>query len=355
VLELDISGPAGAHELRAAIAVEAGHCLALAGPSGAGKTTLLRMIAGLARPASGRIALGGRVLFDSAAGVDLPPERRRCGCVFQDYALFDQMPVWRNVAYGMDGVPRRARRGRARELLARLGAEQLADAHPRDLSGGERQRVALARAVASEPDLLLFDEPLTALDVQNRAKAAREIAVAVADACVPAVLVTHDYFEAALIGDRIAVLDAGRIVQSGSAEQLSAQPSTPFVADLTGANVLRGRAERRPDGLTRVELDGGGALLSTDRASGRVAATVQPWEIVLSPVGAAQPAASTQNLLAGTILSVAALGNRARIGLELPQPVVAEVTAQAASDLGLVPGAGVVVQIKAAAVRLFEL
>jgi molybdate transport system ATP-binding protein len=198
-------------ELSLDLAVEPGERLALTGPSGAGKTTLLRIAAGLLRPAVGRVAIGEDVWLDTAAGREVPAERRRCGVVFQDYALFPTLSAWRNVAFGMNG-PRRGRRHRAEELLDRFGIAALADARPGSLSGGERQRVALARALATEPRALLLDEPLAALDQETRREAQRELQGFLAELPIPVLLVTHSGEEAALLADRIAVIDRGRIV-----------------------------------------------------------------------------------------------------------------------------------------------
>jgi molybdate transport system ATP-binding protein len=193
------------------LAVQPGERLALAGPSGAGKTTLLRIVAGLVRPVWGRVEIGEEVCLDTAAGRELPAERRRCGVVFQDYALFPTLNVWRNVAYGMNGQ-RRQRQQRAEELLSRFGVAALANARPGSLSGGERQRVALARALATEPRALLLDEPLSALDPDTRREAQRELHRFLAELPIPVLLVTHSQEEAALLADRIALIDRGRIV-----------------------------------------------------------------------------------------------------------------------------------------------
>jgi molybdate transport system ATP-binding protein len=198
-------------ELSLELAVEPGERLALAGPSGAGKTTLLRIVAGLTRPASGRVAIDEEVWLDTAARREVPAERRRCGVVFQDHALFPTLSAWRNVAYGMGGQ-RRGRRERAEELLGRFGIAALAEAHPGSLSGGERQRVALARALATEPRALLLDEPLSALDPGTRREAQRELQRFLAELPIPVLLVTHSREEAALLADRVAVVERGRIV-----------------------------------------------------------------------------------------------------------------------------------------------
>jgi len=354
MLSLTLETRVGAVQLAVALDVRDGACLALAGPSGAGKTSILRAVAGLLRPANGQVSCGEETWLDTDARVELPPERRRCGFVFQDYALFGHLSAWRNVAYGLPrGLPRGERRAQAHALLERFGIGALADARPATLSGGERQRVALARALASRPRALLLDEPLAALDARSRAAAGRELAQLLRELHVPALLVTHDFEQAALLGDEVAVLDAGRIVQRDSAAQLAAAPASAFVADLTGAVVLRGHARRDPDGLARVTLDGGGEVVALTPlpAAGEVAVSVHPWEITLEPPG--EPAStSARNRLLVEVTSVTALGNRVRVGLAAPQPLAAELTGTSAARLGLAPGARVVASWKAAATRV---
>jgi molybdate transport system ATP-binding protein len=351
VLRAELATPVGALRLDLELSVEPGECLALAGPSGAGKTSVLRAIAGLLTPRSGRVTCGGETWLDTEARLHLPPERRGCGYVFQEYALFPHLTAWRNVGYSL---PREHRRGRALELLERFGLGDRAEARPHELSGGERQRVALARALARRPRALLLDEPLSALDARTRAHASRALAATLRDAGVPALLVTHDFGEASLLGDRVAVLDAGRIVQEGLARDLAAAPASAFVADLTGAVVLTGSARPGGDGLTLVELDGGGHAISTDAARGRVAATVHPWEISILPAGD-RPTGSAQNRLAAEVTALTHVGNRVRVALEAGQPLVAEVTEPAVRELGLGPGVRVTVSWKAAATRLVPL
>jgi molybdate transport system ATP-binding protein len=332
--------------LELALEVPDGECLALAGPSGAGKTTVLQTVAGLFRPERGVVECAGEVWFDSARDIDLRPERRRCGYVFQDYALFGHLSAWRNVAYGIYGG---SRRERAHTLLDRFGLSSRADARPGELSGGERLRFAVARALAREPAVLLLDEPLSALDPRTRASAARELIAVLRDTGVPALLVTHDFAEAALLGDRVGVLDGGAIVQLGPAAELSARPASAFVADFTGAVVLTGVASPGRDGLTSVLLDGGGSIVSTDVLSGPVGASLYPWEIVLE---AGSAPSSAQNHLPAEVVSITEIGGRARVGLQAGQPLVAEVSVVAVRDLGLVPGARVTATWKAAATRL---
>jgi molybdate transport system ATP-binding protein len=329
------------------VAFEARGSLALAGPSGAGKSTMLRIVAGLHRPERGRVSCGEEVWLDVARGVDLPPERRRCGYVFQDYALFPHLSAWQNVAYALRDRPRGERRALSLALLDRFGVSDRAGARPQSLSGGERQRVALARALAREPRALLLDEPLAALDTRTRAAASRELGATLREAGVPALLVTHDFTEAALLADEVAIVDGGRIVQRGTASELAARPTSAFVADFTGAVVLHGVARRGSDGLTAVALDGGGTVVSTDIAEGPVAATVYPWDVALG-----DGPGSAQNHLAAEVVSLTTLGNRVRVGLEAPQPLTAEITRAAAEQLGLGTGDRVTATGKAAATRL---
>jgi len=354
VLRVEASAPLGDLTLDVALSVPEGRCLALAGPSGAGKTSALRVAAGLLRPARGRVTCGEEVWLDTERGIDRPPEARRCGYVFQEYALFPHLSAWRNVAYALRELPRRAREPRARELLARFGLADRADARPATLSGGERQRVALARALAREPHALLLDEPLSALDARTRARASRELAEVLRATRVPTLLVTHDFAEAALLGDRVGVIDGGRIVQEGTPSELAARPASAFVADFTGAVVLTGLARPGANGLTWVDLDGGGTVASLERGAGPVALSVYPWEIALAAPGSV-PRDSTRTHLDVEVVSVTAVGNRVRVGLAAPQPLAAEVSEPAARELALAPGSRVVASFKAAATRLLDL
>ncbi len=351
MLALEARTPVGPLELDVRLEVGATECLALAGPSGAGKTTALRIAAGLMRPAHGRVTCGDELWLDTERRVWVAPDRRRVGLLFQDYALFPNLSAWRNVAYGMDGVERAERRDRAVALLDRFGMAAWADARVPSLSGGERQRVALARALARRPRALLLDEPLSALDTRTRTTASRELAALLRDAGVPAILVTHDFEEAAMLADRIAVMDGGAIVQTGTGAELAAAPASAFVADLTGAVVLTGDARAGSDGLTEVALEGGGSIVTTAAVTGRVAVTVHPWEIALERPDAAA-GGSSQNRLAVTVTSVTPVANRVRVGLLAPQPLTAELTASAAHALELVPGTAAVAVFKATATRL---
>ncbi len=183
----------------------------LFGPSGSGKTTCLRAIAGIVMPDAGRIALGERIYFDSASGTDLPIQQRQVGYVFQDYALFPHFTAEQNVAYGIRDTGKTAKRERARELLSLLGIEYAARQYPRELSGGEAQRVALARALASDPAVLLLDEPLSAIDVKTRERLLTEIGALQQKTGIPFLYVTHNTAEARAIGTSAIVLKDGRV------------------------------------------------------------------------------------------------------------------------------------------------
>jgi molybdate transport system ATP-binding protein len=333
------------------LSVESGRCLALAGPSGAGKTTVLRIGAGLVRPEAGRVECGGDVWLDTSRDVDLPPDHRRCGYLFQDLALFPHLSALDNVAFPLRELSRTQRRHTAMELLERFGVDRLADARPATLSGGEKQRVALARALARRPKALLLDEPLSSLDARTRARAARELSQVLREVDAPTLLVTHDFFEAAQLGDRVGVIDGGRVIQEGTASELAARPQSAFVADFTGAVVLTGTARPGGNGLTIIDLDGGGTVVSTDSASGRVAVSVYPWEIEIQP-DEAEHGGSARNLLTGEVTSLTVVGNRVRLGLSAGQELVAEITQASAERFALRVGVRVSASWKAAATRV---
>jgi molybdate transport system ATP-binding protein len=355
-LRAELEHAVGGIELRVSLDVAAGRCLALAGPSGAGKTTILRILAGTVRPDRGRVAYGDQVWVDTTQAVWLEPERRRCGYVFQDYALFPHLNAWRNVAYGLRSRGVKDRKAAAMALLEQFGLADRADARPHTLSGGERQRVAVARALAPKPEVLLLDEPLSALDPRARASAGRELIAALRTLELPVVLVTHDWGEAALMGDEIAVIDRGVIVQQGTASALATAPASAFVADFTGAVVLTGTVAGvgSVDGLTAVKLDGGGMAVTTDQGEGRVGLSVYPWEITISPAAGPRDE-SAQNQLSVRITSITAVGNRVRLGLAGGQALVAEVTGRAVDELELAVGREVTATWKATATRLVEL
>ena len=213
----------------------------LFGPSGAGKTLTLQCLAGLLRPDAGRIVVDDRVLFDAARGIDLPPQARRVGYVFQGYALFPHLTVSENVGFGLRDRPRAARASRVAEVLERLGLRGLEARYPREISGGQRQRVALGRALAIDPPLLLLDEPLSALDAPLRRVLRDELREILQGWGTAAVVVTHDFTEAYRLADRIVVYDNGGVIQSAPRAELLWQPASEVVAQIMGLrNVLHG-------------------------------------------------------------------------------------------------------------------
>jgi molybdate transport system ATP-binding protein len=323
------------------LSLEVGRTVALVGPSGAGKTSLLRVVAGLARPARGRVALGDEAWVDTERRLFLPPDARRVGLVFQEYALFPHLSVRGNVAYGA--------RGRVDALLERFRIAHLADARPGELSGGERQRVALARALAREPAVLLLDEPLSALDAHTKAAVRGELAELLRGLGLPTLLVTHDYEDAASLAEEVGVIVDGRLRQLASPAELVARPRDAFVASFTGANLLHGRARPAGGELTAVRLAGGEELYSTDEAEGEVGVVVYPWEVSVARSHADD---SALNVLRGEIGSVVEVGNRVRVRIG---PVTAEVTSSSAARLELARGGVAYATFKATGTRLVPL
>ena len=219
------------------LVVERGEFLALLGPSGCGKTTLLRLVAGFEEPDSGCIEIDGMAV--AGGGAWAPPDRRRVGMVFQDYALFPHLTVSANAGFGL---PRGERIARVAEVLELVGLSGYGDRYPHELSGGEQQRVALARAIAPRPSIILLDEPWSNIDPLLRASMREELAAILRAIGVTVVLVTHEREEAFSLADRIALMNGGRIIQAGAAEQIYYEPSTRWAAEFVGAaNFLPGR------------------------------------------------------------------------------------------------------------------
>jgi molybdate transport system ATP-binding protein len=315
-----VTVPLRSFELEVSLALDS--TVALVGPSGAGKSTVLNAIAGLVRPSGGAIRCGEETWVGD--GVFLPPERRSVGLVFQDYALFPHLTVRQNVEY--------ARRHAADEYLERFGIRHLEHARPGSLSGGERQRVALARALARDPAILLLDEPLAALDAHTRVEVRTELQQLLAGLEIPALLVTHDFEDAAALATHVGVLVDGQLRQTGTPAELVARPADPFVASFTGANVLPARLE---DGTVIKAAEGEGTTLA-----------VYPWDITISTH---PPDDSAVNVVGGTITAITELGNRARVTIG---PVSAEITAESLRRLGLARGQQAYASFKATGTRV---
>ncbi len=236
-IRLQQSGPI---PLDAALECAPGEVLALVGPSGSGKTTILRAIAGLLRVAQGAIRCGGATWFDAQQGVYLDARHRRVGYVFQNYALFPHLSALHNVMEAMLELPADERERRARDVLARVRLAGLEDRVPAMLSGGQQQRVAVARALAREPEVMLLDEPFSAVDRATRQRLYRELAELRRELAMPVILVTHDLDEAQMLSDRLCVLHQGRTLQSGEPLAVMTRPETVEVAQLVGLrNVFR--------------------------------------------------------------------------------------------------------------------
>ena len=344
-LEARIGVRLGTLDLDVAFDVAGGEVVAVLGPNGAGKTTVLRALAGLVPLDAGHVRLDGRTVEDAAAAIREPAEQRAVGVVFQDYLLFPHLSARDNVAFGLRarGLAKPAARRRAEEWLARVHLGGAAGAKPSALSGGQAQRVALARALATDPALLLLDEPLSALDVEARLSIRRELRVHLDAFDGPCVLVTHDPLEAVTLADRLVILEAGRVTQSGSIREVTSRPRSPWVARLVGLNLYRGRAH----GHT-VALDTGGALTTAAAAMGEVFLVVHPHAVALHR---SRPEGSARNVWCGPVESAEANGDRVHVRVGGPIPVVAEVTPAGAAELRLAAGGDVWVSVKATEVE----
>jgi molybdate transport system ATP-binding protein len=312
--------------------------VALIGPSGSGKSTVLNAIAGLVRPAAGSIRCDEETWFDADRGVFVRPEDRRVGLVFQDYALFPHLTVRQNIEY--------ARRRAADEYLERFGIEQLERERPGTLSGGERQRVALARALARDPEILLLDEPLSALDAHTKIEVRTELQQLLAELEIPTLLVTHDFEDAAALAGHVGVLVEGELRQTGSPADLVAEPADAFVASFTGANLLHGQPHRASSDTTGVRLDDGTVITTSDIGVGASTLAVYPWDITISMT---RPDDSAMNVIGGAITAITELGNRARVTIG---PLSAEITVDSLRRLGLEPGRHAYASFKATGTRI---
>jgi molybdate transport system ATP-binding protein len=339
---------AGSLDLALDLGVEGGETVAVLGPNGAGKTTLLRAISGLLPLDRGSVVLDGRVLDEPASGTFVPPEDRSIGVVFQELLLFPALDVTDNVAFGLRarGTRREAARTDARRWLERVGLGDRASGSVATLSGGEAQRVALARALAAGPRALLLDEPLAALDADVRGTVRRDLRDHLRHHDGPRVLVTHDPLDAAVLADRVVVVEDGRITAAGQLEDLVAKPRSSWAAELAGTNLLRATARG-----AELDLATGGRLITADVvAPGPALVALRPTAIALH---ASHPAGSPRNVWEATVASVEGFGDRRRVRLAGAVPVVAEVTAASQEELGLVPGAAVWASAKATEVHAY--
>jgi putative spermidine/putrescine transport system ATP-binding protein/spermidine/putrescine transport system ATP-binding protein len=298
------------------LAVEEGEFVTLLGPSGCGKTTTLRMIGGFDLPTQGMIRLAGEDV------THLPPYQRQVNMVFQDYALFPHMSVGRNVAYGLERMklPREEIDKIVRSTLQQVELAEVIDRKPHQLSGGQRQRVALARAIARKPKVLLLDEPLSALDANLREQMQVELKHLHDRLGLTFILVTHNQTEALVMSDRVVVMEAGRVAQVGTPDEIYDKPASPYVANFIGtSNLIEMTVDAVSDGC--IDLKRGGLSLKA-RPQGRTAAVgqlllagVRPEKAML--VGSAAEAPAGMSVLTGSVQEVLFHGSNARIRVEL--------------------------------------
>jgi molybdate transport system ATP-binding protein len=353
VLDVRVRHRLGSFTLEAALAAPAGAVTVLVGESGSGKTTLLRLVAGLLDPDEGRIDWNGSRLVDRAARWSTPPEARPVGYVAQDYALFPHLDARANVAFGLRAQrrPRREIERRVAATLERFDLAALASRRPHQLSGGQQQRVALARALVLEPEILLLDEPLSALDLGTRRAVRAELRQTLQGLRCATLFVTHHPTEALAFGERIAVLEAGRITQSGTREDFVRHPRSRYVAEFLGVNLVAGTiAARHPDGRVAVACEGGTLVVPDPGSEGAVRLVIHPHDIVVSRTA---PEGSARNVLRGVVEDVfpePPRGERVRVLLSTRPALAAQVTRDAVDTLGLVPGAEVFASFKATGV-----
>jgi molybdate transport system ATP-binding protein len=354
-LHVDVRVRRDGFGLEAAFVAEPGETVGLLGPNGAGKSTLVSVLAGVLEPSAGRVELDGSVLEDRAAGVHVPPEERSVGIVFQDLLLFPHLSARDNVAFPLRarGTPAGEANDRALALLERLGVAARASVRPSELSGGEAQRVALARALVAEPRLLLLDEPLSALDVRARSTIRSLVRETLRTFPGIRLLITHDPVEAAMLSNRLVLLEEGRVTQQGTPEEIRSAPRTPFAADLVGVNFFAGRLEPASEGAGRLVTPNGDIVVAwppgRPQTSEDTVGVLRPMDVSLH---LHRPEGSARNVLRGRVGGIDIEGDRARVQVLSAPPLVAEVTLGSISRLGLVEGADVWASFKAVEVEL---
>lgn len=326
--------------------VQTGEYFIMLGPTGAGKTVLLEAIAGLHPLLKGTISIDGREI------TRLKPEKRGVGIVYQDQMLFPHMSVEKNIAFGLRAMkcPRQEVKPRIDDVVALLGIAHLMRREPTTLSGGEKQKVALARALVTRPAVLLLDEPLSALDPNTRERMQHELAEMHRRLKITIIHVTHDFEEAEALGDRVAVVNEGRIAQVGTPRDVMQRPGSAFVADFAlTRNVFAGQSRQAENGHVSVEVDGI-QLMVTTAARGPVHLALRPEDIILS----LEPLHSTaRNAFQGKITRVLDRGPVLYVTVSVPPDFVCLVTRQAREELNLREGVGVWITFKSTAVHVF--
>jgi molybdate transport system ATP-binding protein len=329
----------------------------LFGPSGAGKTTILRALAGLERSAYCAIQFGRETWVDDKNGVFVPPQRRRIGFLFQDYALFSHLTVAGNIRYGLRSLPASEQQFRISELLERFQLQDLAARYPDQLSGGQKQRVALARTLAPKPRLLLLDEPLSALDGPTREAVRGELRSLLSSLSIPVLLVTHDRVEALALGDQVAIVNEGRIVQHASIEEVFRRPLTPAIAKIVGVETVeRARVLQADEELITVAVGAARliAAASDFPRSIKEAFVCIRGEDVLLLKSVERVSASARNRLPGVVKSLTPEGPMWRIELDCGFTLTALLTRQACEELALQENDRVLAMIKATNVHLIS-
>jgi molybdate transport system ATP-binding protein len=338
--DLHITRDTGFH-LDLELTIAPGEVVALLGPNGAGKTTALRALAGLLPLTEGEICLNDET-WDEPPAVFVPTEHRPIGVVFQDYLLFNHMTALDNVAFGLRarGTSRADARATAQTWLTKVGLDDHRDKKPRALSGGQAQRVALARALATDPGLLLLDEPLAALDASTRVHIRAELGRHLAEYPGHTLLVTHDPLDAMVLADRLVIVENGRTVQTGPPAQVARQPRTDYVAHLVGLNLYRGTA----DGTVVVLDHNAGRLTIAEPATGPVHVAFPPTAVSLHPE---PPAGSPRNSWPVTVTHIEQHAHTVRVRLDGTPSVLADVTPATVAELRLTPGTPLYATVKA--------
>ena len=333
----------GDFHLDAEIACEPGETVALLGPNGAGKSTVLRSISGLLPIDDGYIRIDATTVDEPATDAFIPPEHRQVGMVFQDYLLFPHMTVRHNIEFG----PRNQRTDHnAAPWIDALDLGDLLDRKPAQLSGGQAQRVALARALATDPRLLLLDEPLAALDAATKAKVRGNLRHYLRAFEHGTVIVTHDPLDALVLADRIVVLENGRVTQHGQVAQVASEPRTDYLAALLGVTLIRGTVH---DGV--IACDGGGTLISSTKLTGNIVAVIRPQAISLHTN---KPEGSARNVWESTIATIDAHHDQVRVGLAGPPALTAAVTPAAVAELAIAPGQRIWASLKATDIAVHQ-
>ncbi len=359
MLELDIEKDLG--DFRLGVSFRAGeNMVALFGPSGSGKSLTLQCIAGLVQPDRGSIVIDGATVFDSSQGINLPPQRRRVGYVFQNYALFPHLSTEANVGYGLHYLPAPERRRQVEEAIRRVRLVGLEKRLPRQLSGGQQQRVALARTLATQPHILLLDEPFSALDSAVRARLQSELIQLLRQVSITTVLVTHNLPEAYALSERMIVYDAGRILQDGHRDDVLYRPRTRSVARFTGTkNIYAGtvRAVEQEQVLLETSYFSVVAPPYPCQVGQEVEFCIRPENIMV--VRPSQPlrAAVKENVLEGTIVDTLSRGSTHALYFKVsgsPQDydLEIEVPNHAYERLGLAAGKAVTVSLKMSAIHI---